>query len=201
MVRCPLQVFRLEAKRVANRNDELSAPQGFGVAERCCQRSGGQLGAQEGQIGVEIVSEHLGLSFAAFSEREAHAPGSPDNVAVGDDEAISCDNHARAHAAMPSILVGTLDANNGRTHPVGHCGDDPRTSSGTSSCGGLIGSSSRIRWATLGTEEPSKTDHAEARCMGDCVSATDRVELVEQRANVELGRVDGNAEPPRDRLI
>ena len=30
--------------------------------------------------------------------------------------------------------------------------------------------------------------------MGDGVSATDRVELVEQRANVELGRVDGNAE-------
>jgi hypothetical protein len=27
---------------------------------------------------------------------------------------------------MPSILVGTLDADNGRTHPVGHCGDDPR---------------------------------------------------------------------------
>ena len=83
----------------------------------------GQLGAEEGQIGVKIVPEHPGLSFTAFSEREAHALGAPNDVAVGDDEAISCDNHARTHAAVFLIRVGTLDADNGRTHPVGHGGD------------------------------------------------------------------------------
>ena len=83
----------------------------------------GQLGAQEGQIGVEIVPEHLGLSFAAFSECEPHALGTPDDVAVGNDEAISCNDYARADAAVPSI---TLDADNGWTDPVGHGGDGAR---------------------------------------------------------------------------
>jgi len=49
--------------------------------------------------------------------------------------------------------------------------------------------------------DTSKKYHAEPRCMGDGVGAANRVELVEQRAYVELGGVDGDAEPESDGLV
>ena len=37
--------------------------------------------------------------------------------------------------------------------------------------------------------------------MRDGVGAADRVEFVEQRADMELGGVDGDAKPPGDHLV
>jgi hypothetical protein len=118
-------------------------------------------------------------------------------VAVGNDEAISCDDYARADAAVPSF---TLDADNGWTDPVGHGGDGARIGIERRfilrvADSGLLENTVR----DIGQEEPSKL--ITPGRVGDGVSAADGVKLVEQRANVELGRVDGNAESLRDRLI
>ena len=50
----------------------------------------------------------------------------------------------------------------------------------------------------LGT---SKIEYAEPRRVRDRVGAADCVELVEQGADVELGRVNGNAESARDLFV
>ena len=43
----------------------------------------------------------------------------------------------------------------------------------------------------------SEVEYAPPRRMGDCVGAAHGVELVQQGADMELGRVNGNAEPAR----
>src|SRR5216684_8315222 len=49
--------------------------------------------------------------------------------------------------------------------------------------------------------QQSKMNNAKASCMRDGVGAPDRIELVDQRTYMELGRVDGDAETSSDRLI
>jgi hypothetical protein len=60
----------------------------------------------------------------------------------------------------------------------------------------VIGSSAGKWRAVLSMEKPSKIDDAEPSGMRDGVGASDRVEFVEQRADMELGGVDGDAKPP-----
>jgi hypothetical protein len=57
------------------------------------------------------------------------------------------------------------------------------------------------RRAVLSIGETSKIDDAEPGGMRDGVGAADRVELVEQRADMELGGVDGDAKPAGDHLV
>ena len=47
----------------------------------------------------------------------------------------------------------------------------------------------------------SEVDDAEPGGMRHRVGTTDRVELVDDRGDVKLCRVDGDREPPRDRLV
>ena len=52
--------------------------------------------------------------------------GAPDDVAVGQDEPVSGDNHAGANAGAPVTSGGTRDADYRRTNPVDYGGDRTR---------------------------------------------------------------------------
>ena len=47
----------------------------------------------------------------------------------------------------------------------------------------------------------SQLDNAAPGCMGDGVGSARRIELVQQLANMELGRVDGNAKLSSNLLV
>jgi hypothetical protein len=85
-----------------------------------------KLGPQKGQIGVGISSEYLGLGFTGFCETKPHAPGADDDVAVGQDKAISGDDHTGADATSPSSVGNAFDADDRRANPLNDCTDGPR---------------------------------------------------------------------------
>jgi hypothetical protein len=177
----------------------LSVPQGFRVAEYCGRRARGKLRPQQGQISVGIVSEYLGLSFAGFSERKPHALGATDDVAVGQHQPVSGNDHTGAGAAHPSSAEA-LDADDRRTDPVDDCSDGSR-----------IGVEWRLvlwvadrvamRAGYIKHGGTLEIEYAPPRRMGDCFGTTNGIELVEQGADVELGGVNRNAKSARDLFV
>jgi hypothetical protein len=117
---------------VDDSDDKLAPPQSFRVAKRRCWSAGGQLGTQQGQISVGVVTKHPCLSFTIFSECKTHSLGAPDHVTVGQDETVAGNNHPGADPALPATLIAAFDADNCRPDTVGHGGN--RTRIGVERC-------------------------------------------------------------------
>src|SRR5262249_59540644 len=111
---------------VASAHHAGSPPQTLRVAECRCKGIGGQFAAQKRQIGIRIVTEKLRISSAAFCKREAQALSTPDDVAVGEYEPVSGDNHPGADSGTVASLGNTFDSNDGGTKLVGHRGHRAR---------------------------------------------------------------------------
>ena len=198
----PAVTVDFEPEGIADRDDELAAPQGLRIAEPGGGRPAGRFGAQESQIGVGIVTEHLRLGLAALREGEARALRSAHDMAVGQDETVTGNDDAGTDATAVASPSGALNPNDRRPDPVDHGRDRPRI--GVERCF-LGGMGDRVlgRQSVCGVEHDntSEMDDAEPCCVRDGVGAADRVKLVDQRADVELGRVDGDAEPAGDHLV
>ena len=53
----------------------------------------------------------------------------------------------------------------------------------------------------LATVDISKVDNPKSRRLGHRIGAADRIELVDDSADMELGRMDGDAEPLSNHLV
>jgi len=115
---------RFETQWIADRDDEMSAPQRLRVAERGGPGVRRQGAAQQREIGVGVVADHVGVGLAALGHHEAHVPRASDDVAVRQHEAVAGDDHARAHCA--ASLADAVDADDRGTDVVGDSGDDSR---------------------------------------------------------------------------
>ncbi|MHC2946692.1 hypothetical protein ACVIJX_003840 [Bradyrhizobium diazoefficiens] len=113
---------RFESERIADRDHELAAPQGLGVAERGIGQVAHAVGAQQRKIGVGIGAEHLGVADMAFHIPQPDLLGGADHMAVGEHEPIRRDHDARAEpgalAAVRHLGPG-LDAHDGRADALG----------------------------------------------------------------------------------
>ena len=89
----------LEAERVADRHHQPPAPQLLRVAEP----RGGQrhriVGAQQGEVGVGIVAQQPRGQVAAIGRHDIVRRRLLGDVAVGEDQAVGRDDHARPDAA------------------------------------------------------------------------------------------------------
>ena len=141
----------------------------------------------------------MGLSFIGFSERKTHTLGACDDMAVGQHKAVSGNDHTGTDAALSSSL-GDLDANDCRTDPADNRSDRSRIGVEwrlilwVADRVFIKGRQRRACWAL-------KIEYAEPSRMRDRVGTTNSIELVKQRADVELGGVNRNAESARDLFV
>ena len=119
---------RFEAERVADRDDQLAAPQPLGIAERRRRQVARGVGADERQVGVGILADELRVGRAALRVGEADLMGAGDDMAVGEDQPVRREDDAGADAAarLPGILAARVDAHHGRADRVGDAGDGAR---------------------------------------------------------------------------
>ena len=73
-----------------------------------CVRIARQLAAQQREIGIGIVADHLGVARVPLRQHEPHTPRAADDVAVGQHEPVTRDDHARSHAA--ATIAYRIDA-------------------------------------------------------------------------------------------
>ena len=140
-------------------------------------------------------------SVRRHRDREAHVLGAPDDVAVGEHEAVAGDNNAGADAGA-AALDDTFDPDDRGADAIDHCSNCARIRVERPLILWVADrSSADKRHAALSMGGTSKIDDAELGSMRDGVGAADRVEFIEQRADMELGSVNGNAKPARDLFV
>ena len=95
----------LEAKRIADGDRELAAPQLLGVAERRERQAARGIGAQERKVGVGIDAEQARLGGAAFGIGQANFARAVDDVSVGENKTVGRNDDARADPAASCFAV------------------------------------------------------------------------------------------------
>ena len=117
----------LEAKRIADRDDQLTRPQRRRIAERRRDQVG-RRDAQNGEISVRIVTDEVRHEIPAVWQRHADACRTAcsaeatwsrrrgDDVAVGEDEAVGREDESRSRAARIHFDDRWTDEVHGRDH-------------------------------------------------------------------------------------
>src|SRR5215204_6270146 len=102
----------LEPQRVADGDRDLSNAQRARVSQRRPWQLRAGADANDGEIGVRIAADDVGLQLAAIRQRHSRPLHASDDVSVGDDEAVGGEDRAR------SMAVFSRDPYDGRANDL-----------------------------------------------------------------------------------
>src|SRR6266481_5337344 len=86
-------------ERIADRDHQLAAAQGFGIAERGVPQIPHAVGAQQRQIGVGVDAEHARIGDDALDVAQPDLFGRTDHVAIGQHQSVRRDHDPGAETA------------------------------------------------------------------------------------------------------
>jgi len=91
----------LKTVRIADRDDDLAGTQGGRIPEMRPRQSGRAwaIDAKHGKVGIRIVADKIGAAGRAIEENDGYAARAFDDVAIGDNEAVGCEQEAGSGAA------------------------------------------------------------------------------------------------------
>ena len=121
----PAVTVEFEAERIADRDREVAALQGLGIAERREREAAGGVGAQQREVGVGIDAEQARLGGAPFGVGQADLARAVDDMGVGQRQPVGRDDDAGAGAAARLAVdaLAGVDAHHRRADGLDHRGD------------------------------------------------------------------------------
>jgi len=97
---------RFEAERIADGDDQLTAPEQLGIAQRRRRQRHRRVDPYERQIGIGVVADDPRNQAAALHRSDVDARGAIDDVAVGQHQPVGRHDDPRPGAAVAPVVAG-----------------------------------------------------------------------------------------------